>query len=128
MMANRLAPELGKLVSCTQNAFIKKSIHDNFMHVQQTIKDLHKKKVPALFIKLDISKTFDTVNWSYMLDIMTYLGFGARWRGWISAIWATTSSSFMVNREQGKRICHKRGVWQGDPLPLMLFLLAMEPL
>jgi hypothetical protein len=80
------------------------------MHVQLTIKDLHKKKVPALFIKLDISKMFDMVNWSYMLDIMTYLGFGARWRGWISAIWATTSSSFMVNGEQGKRICHKGGV------------------
>jgi hypothetical protein len=111
MMANRLAPELGNLVSCTQNAFIKKrSIHDNFMHVQQTIKELHKKKVLALFIKLDISKAFDTVNWSYMLDIMTFLGFGPRWRGWVSAIWATTSSSFMMNGEQGKRIRHKRGV------------------
>jgi hypothetical protein len=35
MMANRLAPELGKLISCSQNAFIKRrSIQENFMHVQ----------------------------------------------------------------------------------------------
>jgi hypothetical protein len=87
------------------------------MHVQQTIKHLHNKKVPALFVKLDISKAFDTVNWSYLLDIMTFLGFGPRWRAWVSSIWATTSSSFMVNGEQGKRIHHKRGAWQGDPYP-----------
>jgi hypothetical protein len=63
LLANMLAPVLGKLVSYNQNAFIKKRcIHDNFMFVQQVIKDLHKKKVTALFIKLDISKTFDVVN------------------------------------------------------------------
>jgi hypothetical protein len=32
------------------------------LHVQQVVKNLHKNKVSALFIKLDISKAFDTVN------------------------------------------------------------------
>jgi hypothetical protein len=32
------------------------------MYVQEVIKDLDKRKIPALFIKLDISKAFDTVN------------------------------------------------------------------
>jgi hypothetical protein len=30
--------------------------------VHQMIKDLHSKKILTLFIKLDISKAFDTVN------------------------------------------------------------------
>jgi hypothetical protein len=107
-LANRLAPELKKLISYNQNAFIKKRcIHDNFMFVQQMIKDPHKKKIPTLFIKLDISKAFDTANWSYLLDIMTYLGFGSRWKNWISAMWATSSSSFLINGEPGKRVCHR---------------------
>jgi hypothetical protein len=55
-------------------------IHDNFVYVQQVIKDLHKKKIPALFIKLDISKVFDIVSWPYLLDIMQFWGFGQRWR------------------------------------------------
>jgi hypothetical protein len=55
-------------------------IHDNFVYVQQVIKDLHKRKIPALFIKLDISKVFDIVSWPYLLDIMQFWGFGQRWR------------------------------------------------
>jgi hypothetical protein len=61
-LANKLAPELQQLISINQTTFIKKMvIHDNFVYVQQVIKELHKKKIPALFIKLDILKTFDTV-------------------------------------------------------------------
>lgn len=88
---------------------------------------LHK-KVPALFIKLDISKAFNTVNWPFLLSIMTHLGFGQRWRDWISSLWCTGSSSFLVNGEPGRRILHCKGVRQGDPLSPMLFILAMEPL
>lgn len=95
ILANCLSSEISKLVSINQSAFIKKRcIHDNFVYVQQVIKDLHKRKVPSLFIKLDISKAFDSVNWSYLIDILTFLGFGQRWRNWMAAIWCTTSSSF----------------------------------
>jgi hypothetical protein len=128
MLANRLAPKLGKLITYNQNAFIKKCcINDNFMFVQQVIKELHAKKVPALFIKLDISKAFDTVNWSYLLDILSHLGFGRRWRDWISALWSTSSSS-LLNSMPGRRVCRRRGVKQGEPLSPMLFLLTIEPL
>jgi hypothetical protein len=102
LMANRLAPELKNFIDCNQNAFIRKRpIHDNFMLVSQLITCLHKKKIPAMFVKLDISKAFDTVNWSYMLNILSHLEFGDRWRGWISTLWATSSSSFLVNGLSG---------------------------
>jgi hypothetical protein len=79
-MANRLSPDLSSLISINQTTFIKRRcIHDNFMCVQQVIKDLHKRKIPSLFMKLDISKAFDSVNWPYLLNIMSYLGFGHRW-------------------------------------------------
>jgi hypothetical protein len=57
---------------------------------------------------------------------MTYLGFGRSWRNWILALWATSSSTFLVNGVPRRRVLHRRGVRQGDPLAPMLFLLAIE--
>jgi hypothetical protein len=91
------------------------------------IRQLHKKKDPTLFIKLDIAKSFDSLNWPFLIQVMAHLGFGPRWRDWITTLWNTTSSSFLVNGIPGNRIINCRGVRQGDPLSPMLFLLAIEP-
>jgi hypothetical protein len=65
LLANRLAPQLDEHIPINQIVFIKnRCIHDNFIYVQEVIKDLHNKKVPSLFIKVDISKAFDTINMS----------------------------------------------------------------
>jgi hypothetical protein len=69
--------------------------------MQEVIKALHKRKKSALFIKLDISKAFDMINWLYLLSIMEHLGFGLKWRNWVSALWCTTSSKFLLNGEPG---------------------------
>lgn len=103
LLANRLAPELDNLISVNQTAFIKKRcIQDTFAYVQSALKQLHKKRIPSLFIKLDISKAFDTINWPFLLDIMVHLGFGQRWRNWVSSLWCTASSCFLLNGEPGQ--------------------------
>lgn len=39
---------------------------------------LHKKKKSALFIKLDISKAFDSIGWTFLLEVMEALGFSTK--------------------------------------------------
>jgi hypothetical protein len=98
ILADRLAPRLQDLVSRCQNAFIKKRcIHDNFIYVQSVIKALHKAKRSSLFIKLDISKAFDSVIWVFLLEVMQALGLGHRWRDWIATLLATSSSKILLN-------------------------------
>jgi hypothetical protein len=63
ILANRLAPRLTGMVSSSQSVIVKKRcIHDNFVLVQSIIKKLYRKKVPTLFLKLDIAKSFDSVS------------------------------------------------------------------
>jgi hypothetical protein len=97
LLANRLAPFLNELVSRQQSAFIKKqSIHD-FLYTQNLIKAPHRAKRPALFLKLDITKAFDSVRWDFLLEILQLMGFVPRWRGWISCLLSTASTSVLLN-------------------------------
>jgi hypothetical protein len=60
-------------------------------------------------MKLDISKAFDTVNWPYLLSIMTFLGFGHLWTNWMAMLGCTASSSVLLNGVPGRRILHCKG-------------------
>lgn len=80
------------------------------MCVQNVIKALHKAKRPLLFIKLDISKAFDSLCWVYLLETLQALGFGQRWQDWIATLLASSSSKILLNDIPGRRIKHARGV------------------
>jgi hypothetical protein len=129
IMANRLTPLLDSLVATTQSAFIKgRCIHDNFILMQQTIKLLHKQKVSSLFLKLDIFKAFNSMTWPFLIEILDHLGFGPIWKNLITCLLRMTSTKILVNGQPGEEIRHQRGLQQGDPMSLMLFILIMDVL
>jgi hypothetical protein len=129
ILALRLAPRMQELISPNQNAFIRgRLIHDNFKYIQRAAVQIRKRKIPKLLLKLDIAKAFDTVAWSFILDVMQVMGFGTCWRRWMVVLLSTASSNILLNGRPGPPIKHRRGVRQGDSLSLMLFIIAMEVL
>lgn len=129
VLARRLAPHMNELVKPNKSAFIRsRLIHENFKAVQLTAKFLNRRKVPSSLLKIDIAKAFDSVNWVFLLDLLQHLGFSRRWVNWISIILSSASTKVILKGSPGRRICHARGLRQGDPLSPLLFVLVMEVL
>jgi mannosylglycoprotein endo-beta-mannosidase len=103
-------------------------LHDNFQLVQSTAKKLHRLRQDAILFKLDITKVFDMVDWSFLLEVLAKLGFGRRWISMICGLLGTASTPVVVNGVAGNLIYNRRGLRLGDPLSPLLFDSIMDVL
>jgi hypothetical protein len=111
VIANRLAPHLPQLVGAHQSAFVRgRCLHDNFMMVQDTARKLQKSKQPAILMKLDITKALDTVDWSFLLEVLRKMGFGERLLAYICALLSIASKRVLLNRPLGARVPNRHGL------------------
>ena len=85
-------------------------------------------KQTSLLLKLDIARAFDSVSWPFLLQLLQHLGFGPRWREWISMLLSTASTRVLINGHPGPPIVHAHGLRQGDPVSPMLFTLVIDVL
>ncbi|WVZ82123.1 hypothetical protein U9M48_029424 [Paspalum notatum var. saurae] len=129
ILALRLAPFMKHLVFANQTAYVRgRSILDSYKFVQAATAIYRRKKIPKLLLKLDISKAFDSLGWSFLLEVLRGAGFSVRWCNWISTLLYSASSKILLNGIPGAAIQHRRGVRQGDSLSPLLFVIAMEVL
>lgn len=67
---------LPDLIEPNQCAFVKGwLLLENVLLATKLVKDYHKQSIqPRSILKLDISKAFDSVNWSFIMNTLRALG------------------------------------------------------
>lgn len=79
-------------------------------------------------VKTDMSKAYDRIEWNFVAQVLERLGFHSKWIMWIMECITTISYSYLINDSAYGLIKPKRGIRQGDPLSLYLFILCGEVL
>ncbi|PKI67924.1 hypothetical protein CRG98_011520 [Punica granatum] len=100
IIADRLKPLLDRIISPNQTAFIEgRWINENDLLAQEILHTMRKTRARRGWIglKIDFTKAFNKLEWSFVIKTMEKLGFHSTFVSWIYQCISTSTFSILLN-------------------------------
>ena len=113
VLTNRFKCVLNSCHSHPQSAFVPERQNlDNVLITHESIHVLKNKRIGRdyyIAIKLDMSKTYDRVEWRFLDKVMLKMWFCPRWISWVMECVTSITYSININRENKDSLGQQEG-------------------
>lgn len=129
VLASRLGGVLNDVIAVEQTAFLKdRQMGENVVLLQLLPRYLKQKGETAVVAFCDFAKAYDTIDRSFLYQVMEVMGVGEGFLGWVKMLLSDTYACAVVNGHVSKRMRFMSGVRQGCPLAPLLYLFVAQAL
>ena len=119
---------LNKCISQEQFCGKERSIVECNNTTRDLVYYINQSKSTGALINIDLQKAFDSLDHSFLFKIMKKMGFAKSFIHWIKLFYTDIESTCLINGHRGDSFKIKRGVRQGCPLSMILYIIAQEPM
>src|SRR5690606_12873266 len=127
VIALRIKPILSRHISPEQFGFLnERQIHEAIGVAQEVLHSVKQKNKKEAVIKIDLSRAYERINWTYIRLLLTHLGFKVDFIRWIMGCITNVSYAILINGAATPFFKGQRGLRQGCPLSPLLFLLVAK--
>ena len=127
IIVNRLTPLFQKHILPQQNAGLPKRRMENIHYNIQALLELANQRNEQLIIMtIDFEKAFDKISHHFIFKILEKLKIGNKNLGFIKLFYKNIFSKIEINGDYTSKIKIKRGIRQGCPLSMLLFIISTD--